>query len=64
MASTTADADPAMTLQSTFTEAVPRERTARTETMTLGTREDVGTLIETHEVMASDGIGEVTSTLR
>lgn len=43
------DADPVMTLQGVFTEAVPHERMVHTETMKLGTGETIGSLVETHE---------------
>ena len=43
------DADPVMTLQGVFTEAVPHERMVHTETMALGSGEPIGSLLETHE---------------
>lgn len=50
------DADPAMTLQGTFTEVVPRERIVHTETMALGTGQVVGSLLEVHEFVERDGV--------
>ncbi len=43
------DADPVMTLHGVFTEFVPHERMVHTETMTLGTGQQIGSLLEAHE---------------
>ena len=43
------DADPAMTLRGKFTEVVLHERAVHTETMALGSGQEVGSLLETHE---------------
>lgn len=50
------DADPAMTLQGVFTEAVPHERAVHTETMTLGSGQTIGSLLEKHEFAEKDGV--------
>jgi uncharacterized protein YndB with AHSA1/START domain len=50
------DADPVMTLDGVFTEAVPHERMVHTETMRLGSGETVGTLLETHEFSEKSGV--------
>jgi uncharacterized protein YndB with AHSA1/START domain len=50
------DADPVMTLQGVFTEAVPHERMVHTETMQLGSGETIGSLLETHEFAEKGGI--------
>jgi uncharacterized protein YndB with AHSA1/START domain len=44
-----ADADPAMTLRGKFTEVVLHERAVHTETMALGTGQEVGSQLEKHE---------------
>ena len=53
------EADPAMTLQGEFTEAVPPERMVHTETMTFGgwpgSGQTVGSLVETHEFAEKGG---------
>ena len=55
-----AEADPAMTLQGTFTEVVPQEWATHTETMTFGgwpgSGQTVGSLLEKHEFAESGGI--------
>lgn len=43
------DADPAMTLRGKFTEVVPYERAVHTETMALGSGQEIGSLLEKHE---------------
>ena len=43
------EADPAMTLRGKFTEVVLHERAAHTETMALGTGQEIGSLLEKHE---------------
>jgi uncharacterized protein YndB with AHSA1/START domain len=50
------DADPVMTLEGVFTEAVPHERMVHTETMKLGSGETIGTLLETHEFTEKSGV--------
>jgi uncharacterized protein YndB with AHSA1/START domain len=50
------DADPVMTLQGVFTEAVPHERMVHTETMKLGSGEQIGSLLETHEFAEKGGV--------
>jgi uncharacterized protein YndB with AHSA1/START domain len=50
------DADPVMTLDGVFTEAVPHERMVHTETMQLGSGETIGSLLETHEFAEKGGI--------
>lgn len=52
----TDEADPAMTLHGVFTEVVRHERIVHTETMTLGTGQVVGSLLEMHEFTEKDGI--------
>jgi uncharacterized protein YndB with AHSA1/START domain len=43
------EADPAMTLRGQFTEVVLLERAVHTETMALGSGQEIGSLLETHE---------------
>ena len=43
------EADPAMTLRGQFTEVVPHERAVHTETMALGSGQEIGSLLEKHE---------------
>jgi uncharacterized protein YndB with AHSA1/START domain len=50
------DADPVMTLQGVFTEAVPPARMVHTETMRLGSGETIGALLETHEFSEKSGV--------
>lgn len=50
------DADPVMTLHGTFTEFVPHDRMAHTETMKLGSGEPVGSLLEAHEFTEKSGV--------
>ena len=47
-----------MTLQGVFTEVVPLERAVHTETMTLGTGQVIGSLVEQHAFTEK---GSVTS---
>lgn len=56
MVSTTAEADPAMTLHGVFTEVVLHERAVHTEAMALGSGEVVGSLVETHEFAEQGGV--------
>ncbi|MBX7079773.1 MAG: SRPBCC domain-containing protein [Nannocystaceae bacterium] len=49
-------ADPVMTLHGEFTEVVPHERAVHTETMTLGSGEVIGSLVEAHEFTETGGI--------
>jgi uncharacterized protein YndB with AHSA1/START domain len=51
-----ADADPAMTLHGVFTEFAPHERMVHTETMTLGSGETIGSLVEAHEFTEKGGV--------
>lgn len=50
------DADPAMTLRGEFTEVRPFERAVHTETMTLGSGQVIGSLVETHEFAEDQGV--------
>lgn len=50
------EADPVMTLQGVFTEAVPHERMAHTETMALASGQTIGSLLETHEFAERTGV--------
>jgi uncharacterized protein YndB with AHSA1/START domain len=50
------DADPAMTLEGEFTEVVPLERATHTERMTLGSGQEIGSQVETHELVERDGV--------
>jgi uncharacterized protein YndB with AHSA1/START domain len=50
------DADPVMTLHGVFTEFVPHERMVHTETMTLGTGQQIGSLLEAHEFEEKGGV--------
>ena len=50
------DADPAMTLQGVFTEFSPHERMTHTEVMKLGSGEQIGSLLETHEFAEHGGV--------
>ena len=43
------EADPAMTLRGKFTEVVLYERAVHTETMALGSGQEIGSLLEKHE---------------
>ncbi|MCX5659326.1 MAG: SRPBCC domain-containing protein [Planctomycetota bacterium] len=51
-----AEADPAMTLQGVFTEVVPHERAVHTEKMALGSGQEIGSLVETHEFAEKGGV--------
>jgi uncharacterized protein YndB with AHSA1/START domain len=57
-----ADANPAMTLHGEWTEFSPHERMVHTETMTLGSGETVGSLVETHEFTERSGITQMRIT--
>lgn len=50
------DADPAATLEGTFTEVIPHERMVHTELMKLGSGETIGSLVETHEFTEKGGV--------
>jgi uncharacterized protein YndB with AHSA1/START domain len=50
------EADPAMTLRGKFTEVVPHEWATHTETMALGTGEEIGSLLEKHEFAEERGV--------
>jgi uncharacterized protein YndB with AHSA1/START domain len=52
------EADPAMTLRGKFTEVVLHERAIHTETMALGSGQEIGSLLEKHEFA---GEGSVTT---
>ena len=60
VASKSADADPAMTLQGVFTEVVTHERMVHTEKMVLGgwegSGQTIGSLLETHEFAEKHGV--------
>ncbi len=50
------EADPAMTLRGKFTEVVLHERAVHTETMALGTGQEIGSLLEKHEFAEEAGV--------
>ncbi len=50
------DADPVMTLHGVFTEFAPHERMVHTETMKLGSGQQVGSLLEAHEFAEKGGV--------
>ncbi len=50
------EADPAMTLRGVFTEVAPHERIVHTETMTLGSGQTIGSLVEKHEFSEEGGV--------
>ena len=50
------DADPVMTLRGEFTEVIPHERMVHTETMEMGSGEQIGSLLETHEFAEKNGV--------
>jgi uncharacterized protein YndB with AHSA1/START domain len=50
------EADPAMTLRGKFTEVVLHERAVHTETMVLGTGQEIGSLLEKHEFAEAGGV--------
>ena len=54
------EADPAMTLRGKFTEVVLHERAIHTETMALGSGQELGSLLEKHEFAEE---GNVTTML-
>lgn len=49
-------ADPAMTLRGKFTEVVLHERAVHTETMALGSGQEIGSLLEKHEFAEEGGV--------
>ncbi len=51
-----ADADPVMTLHGVFSEFAPHERMVHTETMTTGSGQQVGSLVEVHEFAEKGGV--------
>lgn len=57
-----AESDPAMTLKGLFTEVVEHERIVHTETMTLGSGQEIGSLVERHEFAEHDGRTTMTIT--
>jgi len=50
------DADPAMTLRGEFTEVVLHERAVHTEKMALGSGQELGSLVETHEFVEEGNV--------
>jgi uncharacterized protein YndB with AHSA1/START domain len=50
------EADPAMTLRGIFTEVVLHERAVHTETMALGSGQEIGSLLEKHEFAEEGGV--------
>jgi uncharacterized protein YndB with AHSA1/START domain len=50
------EADPAMTLRGKFTEVVPHDWAVHTETMTLGSGEEIGSLLEKHEFVEEGSV--------
>jgi uncharacterized protein YndB with AHSA1/START domain len=50
------EADPAMTLRGKFTEVVLYERAVHTETMALGSGQEIGSLLEQHEFTEEGGV--------
>ena len=50
------EADPAMTLRGKFTEVVLHERAVHTETMALGTGQEIGSQLEKHEFSEEGGV--------
>jgi uncharacterized protein YndB with AHSA1/START domain len=50
------EADPAMTLRGKFTEVVLHEWAVHTETMALGTGQEIGSLLEKHEFAEAGGV--------
>ena len=50
------EADPVMTLRGTFTEVAVLERAVHTERMTLGSGEEIGSLLEQHEFTEKAGV--------
>jgi len=52
----TDEADPAMTLRGKFTEVVLHERAVHTETMALGSGQEIGSLLEKHEFYEKGGV--------
>jgi uncharacterized protein YndB with AHSA1/START domain len=52
----TDEEDPAMTLRGKFTEVVLHERAVHTETMTLASGQELGSLLEQHEFAEEGGV--------
>ena len=50
------EADPAMTLRGKFTEVVLHERAVHTETMALGSGQEIGSLLEKHEFVEEGSV--------
>ena len=50
------EADPVMTLRGKFTELVLHERAVHTETMALGSGQEIGSLVEKHEFAEAGGV--------
>jgi uncharacterized protein YndB with AHSA1/START domain len=50
------EADPAMTLRGKFTEVVLHERAVHTETMALGSGQEIGSLVEKHEFVEEGSV--------
>lgn len=50
------EVDPVMTLRGRFTEVVVHERAVHTETMTLGSGQEIGSLLERHELSEEAGV--------
>lgn len=50
------EADPVMTLHGKFTEVVQHERAVHTETMALGTGQEIGSLLEEHAFAEESGV--------
>jgi uncharacterized protein YndB with AHSA1/START domain len=50
------EADPAMTLRGKFTEVVLHEWAVHTETMALGSGQEIGSLLEKHEFAEEGGV--------
>ena len=50
------EADPVMTLRGVFTEVVMLERAVHTETMVLGSGQEIGSLLEQHEFAENAGV--------
>ncbi len=56
------EADPAMTLRGTFTDVVLHEHAVHTETMALGSGQEIGSLVEKHEFTEESGIATMRIT--
>jgi uncharacterized protein YndB with AHSA1/START domain len=62
LAWSSADANPAMTMDGEWTEFSPHERMVHTETMKLGSGETVASLVEMHEFTEKSGITQMRIT--